>query len=255
MTVTLAATEQGDGPPVVILHGLFGSARNLSSVARRLAASHRVIALDLRNHGESPWAETMDYDEMAADVLAALDARGIDAAALLGHSMGGKVAMAAALRWPERVGRLVVVDIAPVAYPPAFEPYVAAMRRADLGTGRRAAVDAALTDAIPDPMIRQFLMQNLTIADGRAAWRINLAAIERALPALSDFRPPEDGRYDGPALFVAGGRSDYVGPEQEPRIRRLFPAATITRIPEAGHWVHAERPDALLAAVAPFLDA
>lgn len=257
MTVRLAAVEYGAGPPVAILHGLFGSGRNWATIARRLAARHRVIALDLRNHGASPWAESMDYGEMAADVLATLAALGCPRAALIGHSMGGKTAMIAALADPATVERLVVVDIAPVVYQPHHLGLVQAMRALDLtAIGRRAEADRRLAAAVPDPAERGFLLQNLIFESGEPPrWRINLDAIERELPALGDFpAPPADAAYRGPALFVAGSRSDYVLPADEPEIRRLFPRARLVRIAEAGHWVHAEQPQALLDALAPFLD-
>src|SRR6266478_4412219 len=158
MTVSLAAVEYGEGPPLAILHGLFGSGRNWASIAQQLAARRRVIALDLRNHGASPWADTMDYEEMAADVRATLHARGHHRYALLGHSMGGKVAMVAALQHGAEVERLVVVDIAPVNYPPNHLALVQAMRELDLaGISRRSEGDARLAASIPDPAERAFL--------------------------------------------------------------------------------------------------
>ena len=255
MSLSLAASESGAGPPVAILHGLFGSARNWASIAQRLSARHRVVAFDLRNHGASPWADTMGYAEMATDVLNALADRGVRRAALIGHSMGGKAAMTAALTAPDAVERLVVVDIAPVAYPLHHLDLVRAMRGLDLGAiTRRGEADTALAAAIPDAAERGFLLQNLVLGDGPPRWRLNLAAIERELPALVGFPAlPPGAVYAGPALFVAGARSGYLLPEHDPAIRRLFPAAEIIRIADAGHWLHAEQPAAFLAAVQPFL--
>ena len=261
MTVRLEAFEYGEGPPLAILHGLFGSARNWSGVAQRLAAHHRVIALDLRNHGASPWADTMDYAEMAEDVRATLHASGHRRFALLGHSMGGKVAMVLALADGEAVTRLVVVDIAPAAYAPHHLGYVRAMRALDLGAiKRRAEADARLASAVGDAAERAFLLQNLVFpsaaAGGEVRWRLNLAAIERAMPCLVGFPAlPPGAAYPGPALFVAGARSDYLRPEHEPEVRRLFPNARIARIADAGHWLHAEQPQAFLDIVQPFLAA
>jgi esterase len=256
-SLLLEAAEYGAGPPLAILHGLFGSGRNWASIAKRLAERHRVIAFDLRNHGASPRAETMAYAEMAEDVRASLRALGYRRTALLGHSMGGKVAMLAALSDPGSVDRLIVADIAPVAYRPRHLGMVQAMRGLDLAAiGRRAEADAALAASVPDPAERGFLLQNLIFEGGAARWRINLEAIEREMSVLVGFPPLSPGTvYDGPALFIGGGRSDYLRPEHEPEIRRLFPNARIARIPEAGHWLHAETPQAFLDLVEPFLAA
>ena len=255
MPLELAADEFGSGPPVAILHGLFGSGRNWRSVAQHLAAGHRVLAFDLRNHGASPWADGMSYSEMVADLRASLRARGVDRPALLGHSMGGKVAMLMALLHPAEVDRLVVVDIAPAANPPNLLAYLRAMRAVDLrGVTRRAEVDVALAGAVPDPAERAFLLQNLVLDENAARWRLNLEAIERGFPQILGFPDlPAGTAYTGPALFVAGARSNYIQPQHEPGIRRLFPRARIMRIEGAGHWVHAEQPQAFLQAVAPFL--
>jgi len=260
MTVPLAVTEYGDGAPglspVAILHGLFGSGRNWASIAQVLGANRRVLALDLRNHGASPWAATMSYGEMAEDVRALMHARGFRRYALIGHSMGGKAAMIAALRYGQEIERLIVIDIAPVAYRPHHLALVQAMRGLDLvGITRRSEADARLRAAVPDPGERGFLLQNLVFEDGRARWRINLDVIERSMAELVGFPAfPEGTVYQRPALFMAGARSDYIRREHEPAIRRLFPKAEIARIPQAGHWLHSEQPQAFLARVEPFLD-
>lgn len=254
MSVRLAASEYGSGEPVAILHGLFGSSRNWASMAQRLAARHHVIAFDLRNHGASRWAEPMDYPAMAADVRKAMRMRGHQRYTLIGHSMGGKVAMVAALDAPAAVERLVVVDIAPAARPVPYLPYVQAMRALDLAAiTRRRDADAALAPAIPDPAERAFLLQSLSFGDGGPRWQLNLAALEAAMPALGEFPMLPGARYDRPTLFVAGGKSDAIRLGNEPAIKALFPAARIMRIADSGHWVHAEQPNAFLAAVEPFL--
>lgn len=251
MTLELAYTETGEGPALVILHGLFGSGRNWASVARKLGETHRVFTVDLRNHGASPWAETMDYAEMADDVRAFLVRYGLAGATVMGHSMGGKTAMRLALEHEGDVGRLIVVDIAPVAYTHTHLPFVEAMRAVDLAAaGRRADVDEQLQAAIPEAAMRGFLLHNLIAEDGRLTWRINLAALATNMPALIGY--PEDlgGRtYAGPAHFIAGAASDYVGEAGHARIRELFPMAEILSIPDAGHWVHAEQPAAFLEQV------
>ena len=255
--VQLAASEYGSGPNVAILHGLFGSGRNWRSIAQQLAAGHCILAFDLRNHGTSPWADEMSYREMVEDLRTSLRARGIGRAALLGHSMGGKVAMLTALLHPGEVDRLVVVDIAPASNPPDLLSYVRAMQEVDLrGVGRRSEADAQLAKAITDAAERAFLLQNLIIDNGSAHWRLNLEAIAREFPEITGFPDlPPGTAYGGPTLFVAGSRSAYLQSQHEPVIRQLFPRARIKRIEGAGHWVHAEQPQAFLQTVAPFLDA
>ena len=254
---SLAAAEYGEGPPLAILHGLFGCGRNWATIAQRLAARHRVIALDLRNHGASPWADGMDYAEMADDVRQTLHALGHRRFGLLGHSMGGKVAMIAALLHRDDVERLVVADIAPVGYRPRHLDLVRALRRLDLAAvHRRSDADARLKADVPDPAERAFLLQNLVFDGGAARWRVNLEVIELEMPALIGFPPvPPGTTFDGPTLFVGGGRSDYLTREHEPAIRPLFPNATTAHIPGAGHWLHAEQPQAFLEIVEPFLAA
>lgn len=254
MAIQLAVTEYGAGEPVAILHGLLGAGRNWAGIARRLGEQRRVLAFDLRNHGSSPWAATMHYAEMAGDVRASMGARGHCRYALIGHSLGGKVAMTAALAAPGEIERLVVVDIAPVAYPTIHPGYVRAMRALDPATiTRRSEADAALAAAVPDPAERGFLLQNLVIG-ANARWQPNLTAIEGALPCLSGFPAfPPGCVFRGPALFVAGERSEYLGAERQSAARRLFPNARFVAIAGAGHWVHAEQPDAFIDAVAEFL--
>lgn len=255
-TVALAAAEQGEGKPVVILHGLFGSAQNWGTVAKRLAARRRVIAADLRNHGASPHVAAMDYPAMAADVAALIEARAGGPAAVIGHSMGGKVAMWLALTRPALVERLVVVDVAPVAYRPTLQAFAAAMQALPLRAGmRRAEADAALAQTVSDPGERAFLLQNLRFgSDGPPEWRLNLDAIAAAVPTVSAFPEPPDGAcYEGPVLIVAGERSGYVRAEHHAPILRLFPRAAFVVVPGAGHWVHAEAPEPFLRAVEPFL--
>jgi pimeloyl-ACP methyl ester carboxylesterase len=255
MSMKLATTSYGEnGSPVVVLHGLFGSSRNWMTAARRLASEHRVIAADLRNHGTSPHTETMTYPEMAGDVYETITDLGLGSVALVGHSMGGKTAMLTAMQHPEVVDRLVVVDAAPVAYPPAFVAYAQAMRAADLtSVQRRADVEKQLVETVPEAGTRAFLLQNLILDDSGARWRPNLPVIEAALPAISGWPDDLTGSYDGPTLFVYGGKSDYVRPEHQDTVLRYFPLTKFAEIPEAGHWVHAERLDDFLAAITPFL--
>jgi pimeloyl-ACP methyl ester carboxylesterase len=255
MSLELEYAVVGEGPPVLILHGLFGSARNWSSFAKSLAETRRVYALDLRNHGNSPWSSAMSYREMAEDVRDFMARHGLAGAAILGHSMGGKTAMVLALHHGEVVGALCVVDIAPVPYSHTHLPFIAAMQAVDLsGATRRSQANEQLKSSIEDPMLRNFLLQNLVLTEGALAWRINLAALAANMDALIGFPTETEGQsYNGPTLFAAGGKSDYVRPDHHEAIIRLFPAVEIHVIPDAGHWVHAEQPAALCARVGTFL--
>jgi pimeloyl-ACP methyl ester carboxylesterase len=254
MTVNLHYKSQGtaQGVPVVILHGLLGSSSNWRSIARQLAQNARVFALDLPNHGDSPHVARMSYPAMADDVRAFLDAQAIDSATLIGHSMGGKTAMRLALDAPHRVHRLVVVDIAPTPSDHNHLPWLRAMAALDLTrVARRADADGLLAHAVPDPAMRQFLLQNLISSGGGFTWRINLPAIESSLPALLDF-PVDTGTrpYTGPTRFLRGAHSDYVQEKDAAAIHALFPRAEIVTIEDAGHWVHAEQPARFLEALA-----
>lgn len=254
----LAYREFGAGEPaLVVLHGVFGSASNWAPVARRLAHARRVIAADLRNHGRSPHHPDMTYPAMAADVLELVEHLGLPRCDLLGHSMGGKVAMAVALERPQRIARLVVVDMVPVAFPFHPSAIIQALRALDLDTvARREDADRALAPAIPEERLRGFLLQNLVRRQGRYHWRVNLEALDHHTRDLAGFGDPYTRSvFTGPSLFIHGARSDYLRPEHEPVIRALFPGARIVPIPGAGHWIHAERPGAFIAAVEEFLRA
>jgi pimeloyl-ACP methyl ester carboxylesterase len=197
----------------------------------------------------------MSYAEMVEDLRASLRTHGVDRPALLGHSMGGKVAMLMALLYPDEVERLVVVDIAPADNPPMLLGYIRAMRAVDLrAVMRRADADTRLATAVPDPAERAFLLQNLVLGENGAHWRLNLEAIEHDFTRIVGFSDLPNGiAYPGPTLFVSGARSAYIKPEHEPVIRRLFPHARIRRIEGAGHWVHAEQPQVFLEVVTAFL--
>lgn len=255
MTVDLTSQDSGQGPPLVILHGLFGQARNWAAIAKGLQDQRRIIALDLRNHGTSPWADSMSYPEMAEDVADAIAALPDGRAEVLGHSMGGKVAMVLALKRPDLVQRLIVADIAPVDYRSgSLLPFVDAMLAVDPAEfSTRKEIDQALSGTVRDPGVRQFLLSNLTRDDGGIfRWTLNLQAIRAAMRELVGW-PDVAGRYDGPTLFLAGGKSNYVQDSVEPEIRRLFPQAEVRRIAGAGHWIHAEAPQAVVAELKRFL--
>ena len=244
-------------PPLLIAHGLYGSARNFNSLGKRLAEGRRVVMVDMRNHGDSPWAEDMDYPAMGADLGMTVEALCGGRAVVLGHSMGGKAAMALALSQPELLAGLIVADMAPVDYDHAHAGYIDAMLGVDLSrVTRRSDAEPMLADALESPMLRSFLLQNLVVEGGAARWRLNLAVLREALPDLmawpADWPEPA---YEGPSLFLHGGASDYLLPEMQPRIRALFPDAEFTALAGAGHWLHAEQPEAFLAAVSGFLEA
>jgi pimeloyl-ACP methyl ester carboxylesterase len=267
------------GPHVVFVHGLFGQGRNWTTIAKGLAADHRVTLIDLPNHGHSPWTDHVDYLDMADSVAAELERLG-EPATLVGHSMGGKVAMQLALRRPELLRALVVVDIAPVAYPPTggrtddedeeaapFADYIAAMQALDLVNLRtRKDADEALQPAVPSRMVRSFLLQSLVRDDvgddgvaggdrGGWRWRLNLDLLKRDLGELRGFpAPPPGASFDGPVLWLAGANSTYVMPEDRLHMDALFPATRLVRIKNAGHWVHSEQPDVFLETLRRFLD-
>lgn len=255
MAVELATSEMGSGEPLVILHGLFGSKRNWSSIAGKLAEHRRVITVDMRNHGESPWDDVHDYPALADDVARLIEREVGGPATVMGHSMGGKAAMMLALGRPELVERLVVVDIAPARSHSSPLLLVKAMRRVPLETlSRRAEVDAVLAEVIPDLAVRGFLAQNVVTEPTGLRWSVNLDAIERNGESIVGFPDTtSDVTFSKPVLFIAGGRSEYLRPEHRDAITRLFPAATIETIPNAGHWVHAEAPGPFLEAASRFL--
>jgi len=246
--------ELGSGPPLVILHGLLGSLDNWIPVAQKLASHFQVFLLDLRNHGYSPHSGEFGYDEMSEDVREFLSQQRIETAHVLGHSMGGKVAMRFAQMHPSRVNKLVVVDIAPREYAPRYSGLMDAMLAVDLFSfQRRDEVDVALSSKIPDKALRQFLLKNLGRDEsGRLFWRPNLKSI-RASYATVRGRFPSDLPCDCPALFVRGEESDYIQTDDLALIHRLFPSARIEMIPSAGHWVHAHAPDRVVEVVSQFL--
>jgi pimeloyl-ACP methyl ester carboxylesterase len=250
----LQSLEAGQGPPLILLHGLFGSARNWGAVQKALAGDYRVVALDLRNHGASPHAPGMDYAVQAADVAESMTELGIERAVVLGHSMGGKAAMMLALTRPKLVERLIVADIAPRPYPPALRAVVAAMQALPLHAGlTRQEADQALCAGVPEAPIRSFLLQNLRFEAAPPSWRIGLAEIAAAMPEIEDFTPPSGARFEGPALAMAGALSPYIRTEDHAAFRALFPRIGFASIPRAGHWLHAENPEGFLAALKEFL--
>lgn len=240
------------GTPLVIVHGLYGSARNWGVIAKRLSDSRPVIAVDQRNHGDSAWADSHSYPDMAqdlAEVIAALGGR----ADVVGHSMGGKAAMVLALRHPDMVNRLVVGDIAPVTYSHDQTQFIDAMKAVDLQqVNKRSDALAQLARHVDDPTLQSFFTQSLDVAGKR--WKLNLDVLARDMDKIIGF-PEVSGVFDGPALFLSGAESDYVLPEHRPAIRAMFPKARFAKLVGAGHWLHAEKPREFEASVRAFLDA
>lgn len=257
---TLHTTTIGDGPArVVFLHGLFGQGKNFTAVAKAISDLATSTLVDLPNHGRSPWTEDHTYPALAASVaelLSELDAP----VCLVGHSMGGKVAMRTALDFPELVERLMVVDISPaVGLGSNFGPFFDAMCGLDLAAlSSRFEADELLRDGIPSDTVRGFLMQNLRHEmgpDGHRHWRwqMNLDVLRRELDGgIADW-PVTDAIYDGPVLWVAGETSPYVREDAAPTMRALFPKYVQVTVKGAGHWVHSEQPGAFITVLRHFL--
>ncbi len=242
----------GEGTPLLIVHGLFGSARNWGAIAKRLAADRPVLTVDLRNHGDSDWTPTHGFEEMAEDLAEVLEANG-GRADVLGHSMGGKAVMRLALTRPELVNHLIVADIAPVAYHHTQLPLVHAMQGLDLSDlTRRSEADERFAREVDDPAVRAFLLQSLDLKTEPPHWKLNLDVLEREMPRILNW-PAIDATFGGPTLFLSAEKSDYVRPEYHAEMKRLFPSAKFVRIPGAGHWLHADKPREFIAAVKAFL--
>jgi len=246
--------QLGHGEPLVLLHGLFGSGDNWFGVAPKLAEKFHIFAPDLRNHGHSPHHAEMDYPLMAADMEEFFVARKIESACIIGHSMGGKVAMQFALDFPARVKKLVVVDMAPRAYARAHDQIFAALLAVDLKLFQtRAEIEGALESKIPSLNLRRFLLKNLGRDEhGKFIWKMNLRGVAENYSRLGEILSPQD-HFHKPALFIRGGQSDYINAADEMEISRLFPAAKIQTIAAANHWVHADEPEEFVRLVLDFL--
>jgi len=243
MNSKLYSTIKGQGEVIILLHGLFGSSDNLGRIATELAKSYEVHSLDLRNHGKSAHSELMTYELMAQDVIHYMDQCSIDRAHILGHSMGGKVAMTLALQFSDRIGKLVVADIAPVTYEPHHNQIFKGLLALDLEQIQtRKQADQALAAYVTEKGIRQFLLKNLDMtSNGRFVWKMNLSAIngnyENILKGM-----PLGNHFDGKVIFIAGALSNYIKPDYREKTLSLFPNTEMKIIPETTHWLHAEKP-------------
>ena len=238
-------SEHGSGDPLIILHGFLGASGNWHSLSRNVFAEHfHVFAVDQRNHGRSPHDDQFDYEAMADDLLAFMDEHDIEQAHILGHSMGGKTAMYFTTMYPERVRRLVVVDMTPKRYEPQHNDILDALKRVDFDIHTsRDDIDAVLAETIGEAGTRMFLMKNLAIdrETKRFGWQMNLPVLDEHYDALNE-PLTEDAQFDGPTLFIRGGRSNYILDEDRDLIERHFPNARVLTIKDAGHWVHADQP-------------
>ena len=253
-TILHAPPNPADRPPLLIAHGLFGSGRNWGVIARRLADRRQVMAVDMRNHGLSPRAGSQSYPDMAEDLAQVIRAHGgpMD---MLSHSMGGKAAMQLALTHGDLIRRLVVADIAPVAYDHDQSAHIHAMRTLDLtGLASRGEADRRLSATIPDPALRAFFLQSLDLKADPPEWRLNLDVLAAEMPKIVGW-PGTQGQFDHPTLFLAGSESHYVKPDYRDTIRTLFPKARFAKLSGAGHWLHADKPREFEDTVRAFLDA
>lgn len=244
----------GDGEPLMIMHGVFGSSDNWQTLGKEFAEKFKVYLIDLRNHGKSPHSDEFNYEVMAEDVVSLMKDEQIRNAHVLGHSMGGKVAMSLATRYPDKIKKLVIVDIAPKHYPPHHQEIFEGFRSVNLSSLKsRQEADEQMASVISNVGVRQFILKNLERNnDGTFSWKLNIDAIEKGAEEVGAGLEAEV-HFSGDTLFIGGGKSDYILDEDHDMIRSFFPKAKILTIKGAGHWVHAEKPDELKEAVLGFL--
>lgn len=254
MSLDLHFKQQGNGPAVILLHGLFGSISNLQSIARELENNFSVYSVDHRNHGHSPHTEVMDYPQMANDILDFMDQQNIHQPVLIGHSMGGKVAMLTSLLHPHTIRKLIILDIAPVTYQRSYEAVFTAMKKIDLQSIQsRAEADFVLEHYFKNTDFRQFLLQNLLHTENGYEWRLNLPVLIKNISNIVGWPELSDMEYNQPALFIGGKESDFILPEHEADIMNLFPKAHIEMLEAASHWLHAEQPEKTRQLIRDFL--
>jgi pimeloyl-ACP methyl ester carboxylesterase len=246
----------GEGQPFVIMHGLFGTSDNWQTLGRRFSETHKVYLVDMRNHGRTEHNPELDYQFMADDIKEFIQSENLQNPIVMGHSMGGKAAMQFALQNPDLLSKLIVVDIAPKAYPPHHDEIIAGLKSIDLAALQsRNEADEKLKLYIPEPDVRMFLLKNLyRKEDNTFDWRVNLKSVEENIEKLGA-AISSDAPFTKPTLFVRGGKSKYIKPEDEFNvICQLFPNVEIETIEDAGHWVHAEAPDRFYEIVMNFLN-
>lgn len=242
----------GAGAPLILIHGLFGSLENLGAVARSLAKEYQVYSVDLPNHGRSPHLDNANLERMAEQLSQWMSAQGLKRAHVVGHSLGGKVAMELALSAPDKVERLVVIDIAPVAYPSRHSDVFAGLLALDPAViARRSEADQLLREYVPEPAIRTFLLKNLIKTDTAFQWRMNLADLHRQYPELIKGNRP--GSFERPVLFLKGAHSDYVTSAYKDDIVKRFPEVQLRVVEGTGHWLHAEKPELVSTLILRFL--
>ncbi|MGB1261484.1 MAG: alpha/beta fold hydrolase [Cognaticolwellia sp.] len=253
MAQLLHYQQLGTGQDIILIHGLFGRLENLNMVAKALAENYRVTSVDVRNHGDSFHDSVMDYPSMAQDVVTLMQHLAINSAIILGHSMGGKIAMELALTSPERVEKLIVADIAPVAYPPHHNQIIAGLKSIDLtAIKQRKDADKQLSQYVDNIGVRQFLLRNLSSENGQFSFKCNIDNIDANYPNIMKTYQGNNS-YQGPTLFIKGANSDYILPEHREEILRLFPHSRARVIQGAGHWLHAEKTMVFNRSVTSFL--
>lgn len=247
--------ELGEGTPVIVLHGLFGSSDNWLTLAKKLAEKNKIYLLDLRNHGNSFHKERFNYQVMAGDVLNFMAEHSLEKSIIIGHSMGGKVAMTLALNNPEKVQKLIVADISPAQYPLRHDAIIESLRDVDLEKVKsRQDAEEQLSATISEKEVRQFLLKNLIRnKEGGYSWKINLPAIDKSIDKIGE---PMDInlRFNGPTLFIKGENSNYIRDQDHNLIKKLFPNYFFKEIENAGHWIHAEKPEEFLKVVDDFIN-
>ncbi|MCA0042847.1 alpha/beta fold hydrolase [Celeribacter litoreus] len=255
MLNTLLNGQPTDRAPLLIVHGLFGSARNWGVISKRLSDQRLVASVDQRNHGESPRGQTQSYWDMAADLAEVLEPLVAEHGPMhvMGHSMGGKAVMVLALQRPDLIKSLIIADISPVSYSHDNTPLIDAMRKVDLSTvEKRSDADRQLAHDVLDAGVRAFLLQSLVVKEKK--WLLNLDVLEEEMPKITAF-PEVSGQYDGPVFFLSGGESTYVERDHRERSKALFPNAKFASIPGTGHWLHAEKPREFEAAMRAWMEA